>query len=357
MSESRDNSKASTIEKPAISNEHAPVFLRAVLDVFGSAPGAEKHPLLVSNEAEFTSGAPFLPTESTSEARVMFDGTFGRGGHTSAMMSAFPQAKMIAFDWDEEAIKFGSEKFAGDIASGRLQLARANFQDFAKERERFVGVKFDRMLLDLGVSSPQLDQAHRGFSFYQDGPLDMRMDQRLTTTAADLVNEMDEQDLARLFIEYGEVQRPFRIVNAIVKDRRERKPFETTKELASMIERVDGWQKKGSHPATRYFMALRLKVNEELDGLSRSLPALIDALADGGRLAVITFHSLEDRIVKQIFKQHLHVGRLVNKKVIKPSDEEIKMNPRARSAKLRAFEKGSPYATSASYGAQDESDD
>ncbi len=293
---------------------HAPVFLRAVMDIFRG-------------------GGPVTAT---------FDGTFGRGGHAEAVMSEFSSAKMVALDWDEDAIRFGHEKFAEQIASGQLTLVRANFQDFAEVRSQFANVatKFDRMLLDLGVSSPQLDQAHRGFSFYNDGPLDMRMDQRLETTAADLVNSMEEQDLARLFIEYGEVQKPFRVVRAIVNDRKAVKPYETTKELSSLIERVDGWQKKGSHPATRYFMALRLKVNEELEGLSKALPALIDSLAEGGILAVITFHSLEDRIVKHIFKDHIRIGRLINKKVIKPDDEEIRLNPRARSAKLRAFEKG-----------------
>lgn len=296
-----------------MSANHVPVFLKAVMEIFRAAP---------------------------SHVSWMFDGTFGRGGHSTAMMAEWPSAKEIAFDWDEDAIKFGREQFAGAIESGQLQLVRANFQDFAEERAKFPDVRFDRMLLDLGVSSPQLDQAHRGFSFYNDGPLDMRMDQRLEVTAADIVNNWDEQDLARLFIEYGEVQKPFRVVRAIVNDRKMKKPYETTKELSSLIERVDGWQKKGSHPATRYFMALRLKVNEELDGLSKALPSLIDSLNDGGILAVITFHSLEDRIVKHIFKEHLEKGRLVNKKVIKPDDEEIRLNSRARSAKLRAFEKG-----------------
>jgi 16S rRNA (cytosine1402-N4)-methyltransferase len=293
---------------------HTPVFLRAIMDIFKS-------------------GGP---------VRTTFDGTFGRGGHAAAVMSEWPSAKMVAFDWDEDAIRFGREKFSSEIASGQLTLVRANFQDFAESRGLFANVtqKFDRMLLDLGVSSPQLDQAHRGFSFYNDGPLDMRMDQRLELTAADLVNDLEEQDLARLFIEYGEVQKPFRVVRAIVNDRKAVKPYETTKELSSLIERVDGWQKKGSHPATRYFMALRLKVNEELEGLSRSLPALIDSLEEGGILAVITFHSLEDRIVKHLFKDHVEQGRLINKKVIKPDDEEIRLNPRARSAKLRAFQKG-----------------
>ena len=292
---------------------HVPVFLTAVMEIFRAGP---------------------------QKVGWMFDGTFGRGGHSSAMMTEWPSAREIAFDWDEEAIAFGREQFAAQISSGQLQLVRANFQDFAEERLRFPEVRFDLMLLDLGVSSPQLDQAHRGFSFYNDGPLDMRMDQRLELTAADIVNSWDEQDLARLFIEYGEVQKPFRVVRAIVNDRKAKKPYETTKELSSLIERVDGWQKKGSHPATRYFMALRLKVNEELDGLAKALPSLIDSLSDGGVLVVITFHSLEDRIVKHIFKEHLEKGLLVNKKVIKPDDEEIRLNSRARSAKLRAFEKG-----------------
>lgn len=301
------------MSEPTTTSGHTPVFLRAIMEIFRAG---------------------------ASQVAWMFDGTFGRGGHSSAMMAEWPSAREIAFDWDEEAIAFGRETFASQIASGQLRLVRANFQDFAEERAKFSDVRFDRMLLDLGVSSPQLDQAHRGFSFYHDGPLDMRMDQRLELTAAEIVNTWDEQDLARLFIEYGEVQKPFRVVRAIVHDRSAKKPWETTKELASLIERVDGWQKKGSHPATRYFMALRLKVNEELEGLSKALPALIDALNDGGLLAVITFHSLEDRIVKHIFKEHLDKGRLVNKKVIKPDDEEIRLNPRARSAKLRAFEKG-----------------
>jgi 16S rRNA (cytosine1402-N4)-methyltransferase len=287
--------------------------------------------------------------------RYAFDGTFGRGGHTRAVMRENPSAKMIGMDWDEEAIRFGGENFAGEIASGQLRLIHATYGDFKKVRdtERASGGApsgftegFDLMLLDLGVSSPQLDTAERGFSFYHDGPLDMRMDQRLGTTAADVINTWEEQDLARVFIELGEVQRPFRVVRAICHDRKT-KPFETTKQLAGLIERVDGWQKKGSHPATRYFMALRLAVNEELSVLMQALPDLIEGLAPGGILAVITFHSLEDRIVKNIFKDHQEgqngrqaVGRLVNKKVIKPSDEEVRTNPRARSAKLRAFEKG-----------------
>jgi 16S rRNA (cytosine1402-N4)-methyltransferase len=294
---------------------HVPVFLQAVMQAFRGHKG---------------------------EIVNAFDGTFGRGGHATAVLNEWPEVKMIAFDWDEEAIRFGQERLKEFTDSGRLRLVRANYTEFKDQqsRDKSFPQKFDLMLLDLGVSSPQLDQAERGFSFYHDGPLDMRMDNRQDLTAAELVNSLEEQDLARLFIEYGEVQKPFRVVRAIVNDRKEKKPFETTKELANLIERVDGWHKKGSHPATRYFMALRLKVNEELDGLEQALPNLIAGLADGGILVVITFHSLEDRIVKHVFKDHLDVGRLINKKVIIPSDEEIRLNPRARSAKLRAFEKG-----------------
>ena len=298
------------METPA----HVPVFLQEILDAFG---------------------------ENREDAAAYLDGTFGRGGHARAVLNKFPSVQLWAFDQDDAAIEHGKINFAKELESGRAHFIHANYADFAEASKRTNGFpeKFDLMLLDLGVSSPQLDEAHRGFSFYHDGPLDMRMDRRSETTAAEIVNTWDEQDIARVFIELGEVQRPFRVVRAIVHDRKE-KPFETTRQLASLIERVDGWQKKGMHPATRYFMGLRLAVNDELGQLERALPVLIDALADKGRLSVITFHSLEDRIVKNVFKAHLDKGWLVNKKVIKPTDEETKINPRARSAKLRTFEKG-----------------
>jgi 16S rRNA (cytosine1402-N4)-methyltransferase len=304
-------SDSSTMPSP-----HKPVFLDATLEVFRARSGP---------------------------VRAAFDGTFGRGGHTAAIIKEWPEAKMVGFDWDETAIAFGGERFKEELAEKRLLLVRASYHEFAKIKKEVEGegfpTGFDLMLLDLGVSSPQLDEAERGFSFYHEGPLDMRMDQRGEVTAADIVNTWDEQDLAKLFMEYGEVQRPYRVVRAIVHDRKT-KPFETTRQLASMIERVDGWHKKGSHPATRYFLALRMKVNEELDNLTNAIPDLIKGLNQGGILAIITFHSLEDRIVKHVFKENLHLGRLVNKKVIKPTDEEVRSNPRSRSAKLRAFERG-----------------
>lgn len=312
-SEAQGSAAAQPVGSASENGEHIPVFLNEVLEVFQHAE---------------------LPV------RFAFDGTFGRGGHARAVLKTFPEARLTAFDWDAQAVEFGAKNFAEEMASRRLHLVRSSYRDFGswkKQAGEAAPSGFNVMLLDLGVSSPQLDQADRGFSFYQDGPLDMRMDQRGDLTAADIVNTWDEQDLARLFIEYGEVSRPFRVVRAIVHDRKERKPFSTTRELASMIERVDGWHKKGSHPATRYFLALRLKVNEELSTLEQTVPELIGSLAPGGVLAIITFHSLEDRIVKNLFKQNLHLGTLVNKKVIKPSEEELNRNVRSRSAKLRAF--------------------
>jgi 16S rRNA (cytosine1402-N4)-methyltransferase len=293
---------------------HIPVFLKEVLDAFG---------------------------EDRGDAKTYLDGTFGRGGHAKAVLERFPSVGLWAFDQDEEAIRHGKLAFTREVSEGRAHFVHANYADIeaVEKNDANFPREFDLMLLDLGVSSPQLDEANRGFSFYHDGPLDMRMDRRIELTAAEVVNNWSEQDLARVFIELGEVTRPFRVVRAIVHDRKE-KPFETTKQLASMIERVDGWQKKGMHPATRYFMALRLAVNDELGQLERALPVLIKRLSNRGRLTVITFHSLEDRIVKNVFKAHLEEGFMVNKKVIKPSDEEVKMNPRARSAKLRTFEKG-----------------
>ncbi len=294
---------------------HVPVFLDQVLGVFADGRG---------------SAANYL------------DGTFGRGGHARAVLERFPGCRLWAFDQDEDAIRFGQAEFKAEVEAGRARFFKANCADIDEvaAAEGFPA-GFDLMLLDLGVSSPQLDEAHRGFSFYHDGPLDMRMNRAGGVTAADIVNTWDEQELARVFIELGEVQRPFRVARAIAHDR-ETKPFETTRELAGLIERVDGWRKKGSHPATRYFMGLRLAVNDELGALERVLPVLIGRLADKGRLAVITFHSLEDRIVKNVFKAHLDRGTLVNKKVIKPTDDDVRANPRARSAKLRVFQKGVP---------------
>lgn len=292
--------------------------------------------------AEVLKQAQDLAEEFKRPLQVAFDGTFGRGGHAKALLSAHPSLNMIAFDQDAEAIQFGETQFAAEVASGRLKLVRANFEKLhlAKEILSQRGDSaFDFMLFDLGVSSPQLDVAARGFSFYHDGPLDMRMDDRLPLTAATIVNEWTEQDLARVFIEHGEIEFPFKVVRAIVQDR-ERTKFATTQQLAGLIERVDGWVKKGFHPATQYFMALRLEINREMDVVAAMLPKALELLSPGGRLAIITFHSLEDRIVKNFFREReseATFGESVKRKAIQPSEAEVAGNPRSRSAKLRVF--------------------
>lgn len=270
--------------------------------------------------------------------KSILDGTFGRGGHSRALLENFPQAKVTAFDQDTAAVEHARVSFSAPIAEERLLVEHFNFHDIA----RFSGkpaAGFDVILLDLGVSSPQLDEAERGFSFYQDGPLDMRMNQSQDLTAADILNSWSEVELLDLFTRYGEVRRPQRVVRAILADR-EQTPFAKTLPFAQMIERVEGWHKKGHHPATRFFLALRMAVNNELSGLEACLPDLMRALSEKGRLIVITFHSLEDRIIKYAFKGAGELGYPLIKKVIVPSREELEENPRSRSAKLRIFQRG-----------------
>lgn len=288
--------------------EHIPVLLEPVLEIF---------------------------SQTLTEPQKLLDGTFGRGGHTRALLKKFPQLKVLGLDRDPMAIAFGQKHFTEEIQSGRLDLLQSSFLQYAETAPLNT---FDFILLDLGVSSPQLDQAERGFSFYHDGPLDMRMDLSQQTTAADVINTWNEEDLIELFQKYGEVRRPHRVVRAIVNDRKI-KPFTTTRQLAGLMERVDGWRQKGKNPATQYFMGLRLYINQELEQVQNALPYLIQSLVPGGILIVITFHSLEDRIVKNLLKERKDQGQLINKKVIVANREEELSNPRARSAKLRAFRK------------------
>ncbi len=213
---------------------------------------------------------------------------------------------------------------------GRLQFFHRSFHEF--QAGDFPS--FDLMLLDLGVSSPQLDEAERGFSFLHEGPLDMRMNRSQQVTAGDLLHVLTEDQLNQIFQKYGEIKKPFRVVRALVHDRKTKR-FESTLDFAKMIERIDGWRIKGFHPATQYFMALRLYLNQEIEGLESSLPLLMNALNDKGRLQVLSFHSLEDRVVKNLFKES-NIGETM-KKIVAPTDEEISRNPRARSAKLRIF--------------------
>ncbi len=286
-------------------------------------------PVLLQEVLEAAKGTPH-------KIEKILDCTFGRGGHSKALLELFPEACLVAADKDLTAIEYGQINFEEYLNQKKLKLIN---QDYSNLESNIIG-KFDFILLDLGVSSPQLDDSSRGFSFYYDGPLDMRMDQNQELNAEFIINEYSEAELLKVFKELGEVQKPFRVVRAIINDRKTKR-FTGTKELSSLIERVDGWRIKGHHPATRYFMALRLEVNKELDGVSTGITNLITALNPGGRMAVITFHSLEDRIVKYIFKDHnlKNYGININKKVIIPTDEEINLNSRSRSAKLRIFQK------------------
>ncbi len=294
--------------KTQFSPEHYPVLLQEVL-------------------------AAFYPYRAKEDV-LYFDGTFGRGGHYLALKEVIPQMKATVMDQDQHAIEYAKSRFQTEVQNGQLRVIHGNFSQFSEHNLK----DFDMMLLDLGVSSPQLDQAERGFSFYNDGPLDMRMNQQQGLTAEMIVNTASEEDLIRIFKDYGEVYRPTRVVRAIVHDRKT-KAFQSTNQLAGLIERVDGWQVKGHHPATKYFMALRLAVNSELEVVADALPAMIKALKPRGRLAVISFHSLEDRIVKTIFRDSQDFGKSVYKKVIVPTQEECDRNSRSRSAKLRVFER------------------
>lgn len=275
----------------------------------------------------------FAPLRDRADLRY-FDGTLGRGGHALAILKEFNGLRMVGMDRDPDALAESRARFEAEGVSSRVELVHGNFSEFASKN---LG-SFDLMLIDLGVSSPQLDRGNRGFSFYLDGPLDMRMDPTKGATAADLVNEADEEELLRIFRDLGEVHRPMRVIHEIV-HRRRQKAFTTTGQLSSLIESVDGWRKKGFHPATNYFLGLRLHVNQELESLDEGLHQLKSGLKPGGRLAVLTFHSLEDRIVKYDFRDSEELGKPVNKKVIVPERDEILKNVRSRSAKLRIFER------------------
>jgi len=281
------------------------------------------------------------------------DATFGRGGHAGAILqNLIANGRLLCLDRDSAAIADARARFASDP---RVAVFLAPFSSLAQCADQVeAGLKFDGILFDLGVSSPQLDDAARGFSFMQDGPLDMRMSAGSGASAADVVNGAPLNELIRIFRDYGEERLAPRIARAIVKDR-ESKPFETTLQLAEMIERVAHSRERHKHPATRVFQALRIHVNRELEELETALDAALARLAPRGRLAVISFHSLEDRMVKQFMRRHsladpMYAGlpdmpaharpklRLVGK-AIQADENEISANPRARSARLRVAER------------------
>ena len=267
----------------------------------------------------------------------ILDCTFGRGGHSLALLEKFPELYVTGLDCDEQAIKYGLS--LKETKEGRVKLLKKNFHDFADSIEQ--KEIYNMILMDLGVSSPQLDEAERGFSFYQDGPLDMRMDRNQQFKADDIVNTWSKEQLVKLFQSYGEIRSPYKIVSAILKQRRKKK-FKSTLELSNLIQKH--WSRKPGqkHPATSWFLALRMEVNQELEGLKSCLPDLLSLLKDKGYFVVISFHSLEDRIVKRAFQKFTmeKKGQLWSKKIICPSSEEIKKNPRSRSAKMRVFQKG-----------------
>jgi len=263
------------------------------------------------------------------------DGTVGGGGHTGEILER--GGRVLAIDFDEDALRFVGEKLKGEK---NLLLARGNFKDIDNlARENGID-KAAGVLLDLGVSSHHFDEATRGFSVQRDGPLDMRMDQELSVKAGDLVNGLTRGELNQLFLSLGEERFAHRIADAIVRARQSGL-IQTTTELVSIINRVVPRQQGGINPATKAFQALRIAVNDELNNIKEVLPKALSLLEPGGRLVVISFHSLEDRIIKNMFKEFEEegLGKIITKKPIVPSDEEIEANSRSRSSKLRVFEK------------------
>ena len=277
---------------------------------------AGHEPVMVAEVLRFLDGAS-----------TVIDATLGAGGHAEALLTAGVE-RVIGLDRDPEAIEFATRRLAG--FGERFTAVQTRFSQLPAEN------RVDGVLYDLGVSSMQLDRPERGFSYRADGPLDMRMgpdDER----AMDVVNEASEEELARIVFEYGEERRSRRVASAIVRAR-SRAPIRTTDELARVVASALGARRGGPHPARRTFQALRIAVNRELEELSASLPRAVEALAPGGRVVAISYHSLEDRIVKRFVNGREDLEALT-KKPLTPSAEEAARNPRARSAKLRAAER------------------
>lgn len=314
-----------TVAADPDNSQHIPVLLAEVMEALAVGPGA-----------------------------AAIDCTLGGGGHTAALLSqSAPTGRVLALDADPAALRRAQRRFDAEIGAGRLLLVNANFAEIQVVAAQTAFTQVDAILLDLGVSSFQLETPERGFSFLHDGPLDMRFDPAQTRSAADIVNTWDETELANLIFRYGEERRSRAIARMIVK----RRPITTTAQLAETVANAVGGR-RGSrlHPATQTFQALRIAVNQELEQLERTLPQCLQLLRPGGRLAVISFHSLEDRIVKQWMqfeasdwvadRLHPHGGvnktatvRTVTKKPLVATPTEMERNPRSRSAKLRVVER------------------
>jgi len=287
---------------------HTPVLLGEVLDLLRPVPG-----------------------------RRFIDATIGFGGHAAALLERLvPGGRLLGIDRDAEALAAARERLAG--FGGHVELVHGDFRNIAEHAERLGAAGADGVLLDLGVSSYQLETDVRGFSFGLDGPLDMRMDQSRGRTAREIVARSGARELERLLRDYGEERYARRIARAIVEQRGQ---LRTTRDLASLIERVVPRRERRLHPATRTFQALRIAVNDELGALEAALGSLPRWLAPGGRLAVVSFHSLEDRIVKRTFRDYAKAGELalVTRKPVRASSGEAAANPRSRSSRLRVAER------------------
>lgn len=279
------------------------------------------------------------------------DGTLGAGGHAWGILEASsPDGKLLGLDVDPQALELAQARLAG--FGERVVIRKASYATLAQQLQMLGWGQVQGILLDLGASSMQFDTPERGFSFREDGPLDMRFDPENPMRAADLVNSLSEKELADLIYRLGEERRAYQVARAIVLAR----PISSTGELARIVAKVTGSGRRGMHPATRTFQALRIAVNQELESLEKFLPQAVAALAPRGRLAIISFHSLEDRLVKQFMRRESrdclcppgqpvctcgHRATLVEltRHPIEPREEEIRENPRARSARLRVAEK------------------
>ena len=288
---------------------------------------------------------------------IYVDGTLGGGGHAVEVCSRLGNKGIfVGVDQDAAAIEAAGQRLKG--FGEKVRIVRSNYRDVKSQLQKLGIDKVDGIILDLGVSSYQLDTAERGFSYREDAPLDMRMDTRQVRTARDIVNEYSEMELFHVIRDYGEDRFAKNIAKHLVKRRKE-KPVETTGELAEIIKGAIPmkYQKKSGHPAKRTFQAIRIELNRELEVLKDSLDDMIELLNPGGRLCIITFHSLEDRIVKSAFRRNenpctcppdfpvcvcgnVSKGRIVTKKPVLPGEREMEENSRSKSAKLRIFERG-----------------
>lgn len=317
-------------------------------------PTSERHVPVLKDRCINLLAPGFEAARKRGETPVAIDATLGMGGHSEAMLQRFPDLHLVGIDRDEEALDLAGTRL--EPFADRIDLVHAVYDDIEEVIAGLGIAEVHGILMDLGVSSLQLDERERGFAYSYDAPLDMRMDTSRGQTAADVVNNYSEEDLVRIIRKWGEEKFAGRIANRIVSARAV-KPFSTTGELVEQIRGVvpAAAAKSGGHPAKRTFQALRIEVNEELDVLERAVPAALSATAMGGRVVVMSYHSLEDKIVKSVFQsrskssaplgfpveleEHKPEFKTLTKGTEVPTPEEIAENPRAASARLRAVER------------------